>query len=97
MFTAYIENIPMKIVQPDGARINCFASGDEFFNRLHDENDYSIIQGEDGWYYYGVRLDGDVIPSKFIVGLVDPVSVGIEKRAVISKELYKKKVNSFNG
>ena len=51
MFAAYISNIPMTIAQPDGTEINCLASGDEFFNRLHDENDYSIIQGSDGWYH----------------------------------------------
>ena len=96
IFAAYISNIPMTIVQPDGTEINCLASGDEFFNRLHDENDYSIIQGDDGWYYYGVVSDGNVIPSDIIAGSVDPESVGIEKRAVISKELYKKKVKSFN-
>ncbi|MCK4980948.1 MAG: M6 family metalloprotease domain-containing protein, partial [Candidatus Delongbacteria bacterium] len=96
IFAAYISNIPMTIIQPDGTEMNCLASGDEFFNRLHDENDYSIIQGDDGWYYYGVKSNGNVIPSEYIAGDVDPESVGLEKRAVISEELYKKKVESFN-
>ncbi|MDA3838309.1 MAG: M6 family metalloprotease domain-containing protein [Candidatus Delongbacteria bacterium] len=96
MFSAYLENIPMEIVQPNGTKINCFATGDEFFNRLHDENDFSIIQDKDGWYYYGIKSNGNVIPSDIIVGSIDPKSAGIEKRAVISAENYKKRVEKFN-
>jgi M6 family metalloprotease-like protein len=96
VFSAYLKNIPMEIVQPNGTKINCFASGDEFFNRLHDDNDYSIIQGDDGWYYYGVESNGEVIPGEYIAGTVDPEATGLKKRAVISKELYQKRVEIFN-
>lgn len=96
IFAAYLTNIPMDIVQPNGTKISCFASGDEFFNRLHDENDFSIIQGDDGWYYYGIRDNGNVITSDIIVGSVDPETAGLEKRAVISAENYKERVEKFN-
>ena len=46
-FAAYLRNIPVTIVQPDGSEIECFSTGDEFFNRLHDADDFTIIQDED--------------------------------------------------
>ena len=34
---AYFEKLPYIIKQPNGKTINCFVSGDEFFNWIHDE------------------------------------------------------------
>ncbi|MBN2789168.1 MAG: M6 family metalloprotease domain-containing protein [Candidatus Delongbacteria bacterium] len=96
IFSAYISDIFVVLKQGDGTEINCFSSGDEFFNRLHDENDYTIIQGSDGWYYYGINYNGDVIPGDVIVGSMDPEVAGIEKRAVISSEIYKKRVEYYS-
>ena len=45
-FGAYLENLPVTLVQPNGGSFNCFATGDEFYARLHDENDYTIIQSQ---------------------------------------------------
>ncbi|MGB4309040.1 MAG: hypothetical protein WBI94_02010, partial [Candidatus Cloacimonadaceae bacterium] len=35
--------LPLEVTQPDGSRINIYASGDEFHNWLHDENDFTIV------------------------------------------------------
>ena len=43
-FSAWINFSPQTIVQPDGSIIECFGTGDEFYNWLHDENGYTIIQ-----------------------------------------------------
>ena len=50
---AYLENIPVNLNQPDNSIISCLASGDEFYIRLHNSNNYTIIQNPiDGYYYY---------------------------------------------
>jgi hypothetical protein len=45
----YVKNQPYQVSQPDGTVINCFVSGDEFFNWLHDAGGYTIIQAADGY------------------------------------------------
>lgn len=95
LFAAYIEDMPVQLVQPDGEVIDCYATGDEFFNYAHDENGFTIIIGEDGFYYYGVEKDGDVVPSEYRVNTVDPAVVGLEPGAVISEEEYRSRRVEF--
>lgn len=96
LFSAYMEIIPTVITQPNGQVINCFITGDEYFNRLHDANDFTIIQSNDGWFYYGVRSGDDVVPSTIKVGETDPEKAGLTKGAIISEKLYREIVGSFN-
>jgi len=51
-FAAWIDYQPQTITQPDGTQIECFATGDEFYNWLHDENGFTIIQNHNDGYYY---------------------------------------------
>lgn len=94
VFGAYLENIPVTVSQPDGSVLNLLASGDEFSNRLHDSENFTIIQGNDGWYYYGVREGDSVVPSGIKAGEADPASAGVVKNAKISEKLYRAKVES---
>ena len=56
-FGAYLEDIPVILTQPDNSKLSCFSSGDEYYVRLHNAEDYTIIQNTDnGFYYY---LDED--------------------------------------
>ena len=88
---AYFENLPYVIKQPDGKTINCFVSGDEYYNWIHDYNGYTIIQSPDGYFYYAEQ-DGDLVrPSKYLVGSVDPASVGLSKWIKISKSRYEER------
>ena len=56
---APLQNIPVSLVQPDGTKFNCFATGDEFYNWLHDKDGYTIIQNEKTGYYEYAKLSGD--------------------------------------
>ena len=38
-----IENIPIQIKQPDGQLFECLISGDEYYQRLHDSKNFTII------------------------------------------------------
>ena len=65
-YSAYLRDIPMTVYQPDGIEINCFASGEEYYNWLLDEDGYTIIQSQsDGYYYYAVKDGEELKPSLF--------------------------------
>ncbi|MFZ4401871.1 MAG: M6 family metalloprotease domain-containing protein [Bacteroidales bacterium] len=92
---AYFEKLPCTIKQPDGEVINCFVSGDEFYNWIHDQEAYTIIQAPDGYYYYAER-NGDLLQaSKYKVNTVNPASVGLSKWAKISESAYLERRSSM--
>ena len=77
----------MTVTQPDGTILKCFASGDEFFNYLHDENGFTIIQHpETGYYVYAEKRDGKLVATNYVAGVHNPVSKGLEPYALISPE-----------
>ncbi len=87
---AYFEKLPYSITQPNGKTISCFVSGDEFFNWIHDEEGYTIIQAPNGYYYYAEQ-NGDLLkPSKYLVNSINPANVGLKKWAKISVTAYQK-------
>ena len=89
MMAAPLKNIEVRLTQPDGQVIHCFASGDEYYNYLHDAQGFTIVQGNDGYYVYATRdSKGQVAPSAYRVGNVDPVSVGLQPYVKISKDEY---------
>ncbi len=92
---AYLENLPTVVINPDGTEIHCFSSGDEFFNYLHDADGFTIIQDKDGYYYYAVLNNGELVPSQYRVNEVNPVTVGLHPYALITPEEYQKRVNEF--
>ncbi|MDD4603343.1 MAG: M6 family metalloprotease domain-containing protein [Bacteroidales bacterium] len=92
---AYYSNLPYQITQPNGELINCFVSGDEYFNWLHDKDGFTIIQANDGYFYYG-EISGDVVkPTKYLVGKVNPSQVGLKKWAKISLKEYNKRKDFY--
>lgn len=85
---AYLENVPMTLTQPDGTKLECFASGDEFYNYLHDAQGFTIIQDHaNGFYVYADLKDGELVPTDLIAGRSNPagrlkpyLSISPEKR-----------------
>ncbi len=88
VYAAYFSFTPYVVKQPNGTVINCFVSGDEYFNWLHDKEGYTIIQAPDGYFYYGIASDGLVRPSSYKVNEVRPSDVGLRAWAKISKAEY---------
>jgi M6 family metalloprotease-like protein len=86
---ANLVNVPQTLTQPNGEILHCFASGDEFFNCLHDSNGYTIIQDPTTAYYvYAEKINGVLVPSKYVVNKIKPKDVGLEKYLRISLEQY---------
>jgi M6 family metalloprotease-like protein len=92
---AHYENIPYSIMQPDGKTISCFVSGDEFFNWIHDQEGYTIIQAPDGYYYYAEQAGDLLKPSKYLANSVNPASVGLIKWAKISLMEYQRRKDAM--
>ena len=79
---AYLRNIPVKVVQPNGEKLNIFASGDEFYNWLHDKEGYTIVQDPvTGYFVYAIKENGKLVPSDAVAGSVNP------KRLRLAKDL----------
>ena len=93
---AYLENIPVLLTQPDGVSINCFVTGDEYYARLHDKNNYTIIQSYvDGYYYYAELINRNVVPSMHKADQDLPINNLLQSGLLISREEYIKRKNIF--
>ena len=85
---AYLKDIPIILVQPNGDTLRCYASGDEFFNYFHDEEGFTIVQNSEGYYVYAIYEDAQIVPSLFVAGTVNPADVGIQPNVIISVKEY---------
>ena len=70
LYGAYLTNVPQTVRQPDGTILRCLASGDEFYNWLHDLAGYTIMQHPDtGFYVYAIKTaNGDLAASSLHSG-----------------------------
>ena len=92
---AYLENIPVTLHQPDDTELNCFSTGDEYYIRLHNEENYTIIQSQlDGYYYFAQFTNDKIIPTIFRADHAIPAGINIEKGVQISKESYLERRNN---
>jgi M6 family metalloprotease-like protein len=85
-------NQPVTITQPDGTELSVLASGDEFHNWLHDENNYTIIQDkQSGWYAWAVRNGNQLVASTHLVGQSNPSALGLSRGANLPAEQIRAK------
>ncbi len=82
----------MTVRQPDGTIIHCLATGDEFHNWLHDENDYTIMQDHaTGYYVFATLKLGQLRPTSFLPGRDDPARAGLMPGVNISSDQWAQK------
>jgi len=88
--------LPVVITQPDGSTVDCFASGDEFFNWLHDANGYTILKNPStAWYVYARLENGKLVPSNLITGRDDPHAAGLKPWILVSPEAMEEARDRF--
>ena len=93
---APVKNLAVLRVQPKGDTLHCFVTGDEFFHRLHDANDYTIVLNpETGWYVYAQVENGLLVPTQWIPGQDDPATVGLTPGLMPGKEVLKKRHDAW--
>lgn len=89
LFAAPLRNMEVILTQPNGEVIHCYASGDEFYNYLHDAEGFTIVKGADGYYCYATHdASGKVVASAYRVNSVNPSSVGLKPYTLISEQEY---------
>lgn len=94
---ANFSNLPTEVIQPDGSVLSLYASGDEFANRLHDAEGYSVIQSkDDGYYYYAVLQKGEPAPSAHRADSSDPIALGLVPGITVSQATYNARVQFMN-
>ncbi|MFA5816068.1 MAG: hypothetical protein WC865_10650, partial [Bacteroidales bacterium] len=95
---AYLTNVPQTLKQPDGTILQCYATGDEYHNWLHDANNFTIIQDPvTGFYVYAAKSGSKLVATSFIAGKVNPAEAGLqpglnldpEEILRLSKDRYK--------
>ena len=92
IFAAPFQNVEKVLTQPDGTKLYCFASGDEFYSRLHDAEGYTIVQAENGYFVYAAAdSKGAITATSHIAGKADPKSLGLKPNIMISQEEYQKR------
>ncbi len=85
LLAAYLENVPQEITQPDGTILHCFASGDEYYNWLHDAELYTIIRNKQtGFFVYADLINDELIPTALIPGIHNPADAGLSSKLNIS-------------
>ncbi|MFO7659278.1 MAG: M6 family metalloprotease domain-containing protein [Candidatus Cloacimonadaceae bacterium] len=84
---AYLEFQPLELKQPDGTTLELFASGDEYYNWLHDADGYTVKQNDKGWYaYLDKDSEGGLVFTDLIVGKDNPASANLKPWTNISSE-----------
>jgi M6 family metalloprotease-like protein len=75
---APLRNVPQTLRQPDGTVVHLFVTGDEYYNRLHDANGFTVVRDPDnGYLVYAMKIDGRLQPTGFVVGKDDPAAAGL--------------------
>lgn len=73
---AYLEKVPVVLLQPNGDTLHCFATGDDYYQWLHDKDNYTIILDETtGFYVYANVQRGWLVPTDLIPGVDSPKEV----------------------
>ena len=86
-FAAFLENVPTKLIQPNGKVINCFITGDEFYRCVHDSMGYTIVKNPQTQYFvYALPMEDTITHSNYVVGVADPIALGLKKWVTISSE-----------
>jgi M6 family metalloprotease-like protein len=93
---ARLRDVPVTLHQPDGTAVPCFVSGDEYFHWAHDARGFVIIDDPaDGRLVYAAARDGRWIPTAWVVGSVDPATVGLTPGLPIPAEVVRRQTAFF--
>ena len=96
-YAVYVDHMPTTQFQPNGEKLQLFVTGDECYHRFHDENNYTIVQAPSGWWVYA-EADNEkgVKPSSYLVGTIDPATLGIAPGLSISRQEWQKRRQAWD-
>jgi M6 family metalloprotease-like protein len=77
---AFLRNVPQTVMQPDGTVLHLYATGDEYYNRLHDAEGFTVVRDPaSGFLVYAAKVDGRLEPTALVVGRSNPAAAGLTK------------------
>lgn len=92
----FVDKMPIDRIQPNGDTVHMFVTGDEYYHRYHDANDFTIVQNQAGyWVYAQADKASGVKPSAHIVGSVNPATIGLTPGLRISKSEYQERMKMW--
>ncbi len=95
---AWLDNVPVTVVQPNGDTLHIFATGDEFYHYMHDADGYTIVQHpETGYYVYADKVEGKLVATQLVVGRTNPTRAIRQPRLTISNEEYRQRRLEIEG
>lgn len=93
----FVKNMPTNQIQPNGDTIHIFVTGDEFYHRYHDANNYTIVQNKAGyWVYAQADKAGSIVPTQYVVNAVSPEQVGLTPGVAISNQEYQRRRHEWD-
>jgi M6 family metalloprotease-like protein len=99
---AVLRNYPVSLAQPNGEKLALYASGDEYYNWLHDKDGYTVIQDRGtGYYVYAKEDNGRLVSSGVAVTTSEAVNqagalaLGLPKGLQVAPELRPKPSEIF--
>lgn len=96
IWAAYFTDLETVVKQPDGTVLHLFASGDEYYNWLHDKAGYTIIQSDIDGYYYYAQPEGEIlVASSYKVNSIDPATTGLSPQLKFSESHIRKKIDAM--
>jgi len=78
LLAAPVWHQPIILDQPDGSSFQCFVTGDEFYHRVYDAGNYTVVRDPaSGYCVYAVKAGESLAPSQHVAGRADPSALGL--------------------
>ena len=80
LYSGFRANVPTMRIQPDGTEVRLFITGNDFYRRLHDENNFTIIRDRSTRYFCWAKQgeDGKLESTGKPIHIYDPKEIGLE-------------------
>ena len=89
LYTAPVWNMSVICTQADGTEIPAFYTGDEFFGRHYDKNNYTMVIDSKTKYWCWAQQgkDGYLESTGYEIHLYTPESLGLKPGITVSKDV----------
>lgn len=93
---------PVVRIQPNGDTLHLFVTGDEYYHRLHDAENYTIIQHpQTGYWVYADKefISSDrwnVVATDYVVGKVNPRNTALAPNISVDRISWQKLQHKYD-
>ena len=93
---AYFEHVSINVTQPNGVQLSLFITGDEYYRRVYDANNYTVVMNPlTGYYVYAELSNDSLVPGNQVVGQKDKIPAGLVPGLDISARKKIEKRNAY--